>query len=121
MPDRKSLIYTLWLLTSLALVAWVSIAPNRKSGLVAPSSRPDCHRNNFTLHQAEPTAYLRAAMDADAVEGGNAFAWEDEEQNRVDALNEPHAYVLITCSFRKVPARQAISSRSILSHYPIRC
>jgi len=121
MPDRKSLLYTLWLLTSLVLLAWVSMTPNRKSGLVASSSRPDCHRINFPLHQAEPTAHLRAVMDADVVLGGHVPAWEGEEQDRVDALNAPHASCLIPCSFRKVPPLRVVSSRSILSHYPIRC
>lgn len=121
MPDRKSLVYTSWLLTSLVLLVWVSITPPRKSGVVVPSSRRDSHRNESSLHQAESTPYLRAAMDADAAPEGASLAWEEEEQDRVDALDEPRESFLVACSFRKAPTRQVISSRSILSHYPIRC
>lgn len=121
MPGRKSLIDTLWLLFSLAFLAWVLIAPNRNCGWVAVSSRPNCHRGDFARPQVEPTAHLRVGMADDAVPDGNALAWEDEEQDRVEALNEPRASLLITGSLRKVLTHRVISPCSILSHYPIRC
>ena len=121
MPDRKSLVSTLWLLSSLVLLASVLVAPTRKSGFVTVSSRPDCQRATFARPQAEPSTHLRAGMADDAVPQVNALPSEDEEQDRADALNEPRVSFLIPCSFRKVPDRQLIAPRSILSHYPLRC
>ena len=121
MPARKSLVYTFWLLPSLMLLAWVLVAPTWKSGLVAVSSQSDCQRNALAGPQAEPSSHLRAGMAGDDATQVDVLACEDEEQDRVDDLNEPRASFLITCSFRKLPARQSILPRSILSHYPIRC
>jgi hypothetical protein len=122
MPGRKSLIDTLWLLSSLALLAWVLAAPMvRKSGLVAVSSRPDCRRNDFALPPAEPRVHLRAGMAADADLEGDALAWEEEEQDRVDASER---------SSRVLPRHLCVPQGShspvglpppILSRYPIRC
>ncbi len=119
MPDRRSLVSTLWLTSSLALLASVLIAPIRTLGFV--SSRPDCLRRNFALPPGQPTTRLGAAMATDAVLELNALASEDEEQDRADALDEPRVSFLIPCSFRKVPDRQLIAPRSILSLYPLRC
>jgi hypothetical protein len=121
MPDRKSLVSTLWLASSLALLASVLVAPIRTSGLVTLSSRPDCLRRNFTLLPGQPTPRLSAVMAADAVLQMKALASENEEQDRADALDEPRASFLIPCSLRKVPDRQLIAPRSILSLYPLRC
>ena len=121
MPGRKSLVCTLWLLPSLMLLAWVLVAPTRKSGLVAVSSQPDSQRNTLAGPRAEPSTRLRAGMAGDDATQVDAFACEDEEQDRVDDLIEPRASFLITCSSRKLPARQSILPRSVLSHYPIRC
>ena len=121
MPGRKCLVYTLWLLPSLMLLAWVLVAPTWKSGLVAVSSQPDCQHKTLDGPQAEPSSHLRAGTAGDDATRVDALACEDEEQDRVDALNEPRASFLITRSFRKLTARQSILPRSILSHYPIRC
>ena len=121
MPGRKSLVYSLWLLSLLALLAWVQLEPTRKSGLATVSSRPDYHLNHFDPTKAKPTAYLRAGMADDADLEGSALACEDEEQDRVDVPNEPRVSLLVSCSFRKAAARPVISPPSILSHYPIRC
>ena len=51
----------------------------------------------------------------------DALPTESEEQERADALDEPRVSFLIPCSFCKVPDRQSIAPRSILSHYPLRC
>lgn len=117
MAGRKSLINTLWVLPSLMLLVWVLVSPTQKSGLVAVSSQPDCRRNTL----AEPSAHLRAGMADDDATQGDTLACEDEEQDRVDALNQPRASFLITCSFRTVPTRRLILPRSIHSHYPLRC
>ena len=120
MPGRKCLVHTLWLLSALVLLAWIPVAPTRKSGVVAVSSRSDCPRGNFARLQAELTA-RRAVMAPDADLAGDALACEDEEQDRVEVLNELRAPFFITCSFRMLPAYQMTSPCSIVSHYPIRC
>ena len=121
MPDRKSLVSTLWLTSSLALLASVLVAPIRTSGFVTVSARPDCLRRNFALPPGQPTTRLGAAMDTDAIVEVDALPSESEEQDRADALDEPRVSFLTPCSFRKVPDRQLIAPRSILSLYPLRC
>jgi hypothetical protein len=105
----------------LALLAMVLVAPVRTSGFVTVSSRPDCLRRNFALPPDQPTTRLSAAMATDAVQEVNALPSENEEQDRADALDEPRVTFLIPCSFRKVPDRQSIAPRSMLSFYPLRC
>jgi hypothetical protein len=112
MPDRKSLVSTLLLTSSLALLT---------SGFVTVSSRPDCLRRNFALTVGQPTTFLCAAMATDAVLQMKALLSEDEEQDRADPLDEPRVSFLIPCSFRKNPDRQLIAPRSNLSLYPLRC
>jgi hypothetical protein len=121
MPDRKSLICTLWLTTSLALLASVLVAPIRASGFVCASSWPDCLPRNSALPPGQPTTRLRAAMATDAVLEVDALLSESAEQDRADALEEPRVSFLIPCSFREVPNRQLIAPRSILTLYPLRC
>lgn len=121
MPGRKSLIHTLWVLPSLMLLVWVLVAPTRQSGLVDVPSQPDSRRGTLAGPEAEPSPHLRAGMADDDATQADTLACEDEEQDRVDALNEPRASFLITCAFRAAPARQLILPRSIRSHYPIRC
>ncbi len=119
--DRKSLIFALGLIPSLALPAWVLVVPIRTSGFVTVSFRPDCLRLNFALSPGQSTACLIAAMATKAVLQVDAFPSEDEEQDRAVAANESRVSFLIPCSFRKIPDRQLIAPRSILSLYPIRC
>jgi hypothetical protein len=121
MPDRKSLVCTPWLTSLLALLASVLVAPIRTSGFVSVSSRPDCLRRNFALSPVQPTTRLSAATATDAVLQVNALPSENEEQDWADPLDEPRVSILIPCSFRKVPDRQMIAPRSILSLYPLRC
>ncbi len=121
MPDRKSLASTLWLTSSLALLASVLIVPLRTSGAVSASSQPDCLRLDFALAPGQPTTCLGAAMATDAVLQVNALPSESEEQEPVEALDEARVSFLIPGSFRKVPDRQLIAPRSILSLYPLRC
>jgi hypothetical protein len=59
-------------------------------------------------------------MADDAVVEVKALPSENEEQD-ADALHEPQVSFLIPWSFRKVPDRQLIAARSILSLYPLRC
>jgi hypothetical protein len=120
-PDRKSFVFTLWLTSSLALLASVLVEPIRTSGFITVSSRPDFLRRNFAPPPDQPTTLLTTAMATDAVLQVNALPSENEEQDRADALDEPRLSFLIPCSFRKVPDRQLIAPRSILSHYPLRC
>jgi hypothetical protein len=121
MPDRKSLVSTLCLTSSLALLASVLVAPIRTSGFVSVSSWPDCLRRIFALPPGQPATRLSAVMATDAVLRVNALPPASEEQEQSDALDEPRVSFLIPCSFRKVPDRQLIAPRSILSLYPLRC
>jgi hypothetical protein len=121
MPDRKNLVCTLWLASSLALLASVLVAPIRTSGFVTLSSPSDCLRRNFAVLPGQATTRLSAAMATDTVLLVNALPSENEEQDGADALDEPRVTFLIPCSFRKVPDRQLIAPRSILSLYPLRC
>jgi hypothetical protein len=121
MPDRKSLVSTLWLTSSLALLSSVLVAPIRMSGFVTVSSRPDCLRLNFALPLGQPTTRLSAAMSTDVVLQVNALPSDNEEQDWDVALDEPQASFLIPCSFHKILDRQSIAPRSILSFYPLRC
>ena len=119
-PDFRSLVFTLWLASSLALVASV-VAPIRASGFVDHMSRPDCLRRNLAPPSVQPTTSLSASLAPDAVLHVNALPSENEELDPADALDEPRVSFLVPCSFRKVPDRPLIAPRSIPSLYPIRC
>jgi hypothetical protein len=136
MPDRKSLVSTLWLACSLVLLASVLVAPIRTSGFVTVSSRPDCLRRNFALPPGQPKARLSVGMATDSVLQVEALPPENEEQERADALDEsseneeqeradavvePRVTFLIPCSFRKFPERPLTAPPSILSLRPLRC
>jgi hypothetical protein len=121
MPDRKSLVSTLWLTSSLALLASVLVTPIRASGFVSASSWPDCLRPNFALPAGQPTTRLIEAIATDALLQVNALPSENEEQDRADPLDEPRVSFLSPCSFRKVPDHQLIAPRSIVTLYPLRC
>jgi hypothetical protein len=121
MPDRKSLICTLWLTSSMALLASVFVAPIRTSGFVSFSCRSDCVRRTSALLPGQPTTRLNAAMDTDSVPQVNAIPSENEEQDRADPLDEPRVAFLSPCSFRNLPDHQLIAPRSIVSLYPLRC
>lgn len=121
MPGRRSLVHKLCLISTLALLVWMPSTPNRNSELVAVSRRPDCLINRPVPPQVEPMAHLGGGMADGAVFERKAPAWEEEEQDSVDALHEPRVSFLNTCSFRKAPALHVISPRAVLSHYPIRC
>ena len=120
MSGRKSLIFALGLIPSLALLTWVLVVPIRSSGLVPVSVRPDCLRLDFALPLGQPTACLSIAMATEAVLQVDAFPSDDEEQDRAVAANEPRVSFLIPCSFRKISTRQLIPPRSIHSTYPLR-
>ncbi len=121
MPNRKSLVFTLWLTSALLLLASVLVAPVRTSGPVTVASWLDCLGRNFALPPGQPTILLGAATATDAVLQVNALLSENEEQDRADALDEPRVLFLIPCSFRNTPDRQLIAPRSLLSLYPLRC
>jgi hypothetical protein len=120
MPDRKSLVSMLWLASSLAVLALVLVAPTRATELLTDTSRIDCPSRNLALAPGEPTTHFSAGMATDAGLEVNALPSENEELE-ADALDEPRVSFLIPCSFRKVPDRQLIAPRSILSLYPLRC
>jgi hypothetical protein len=121
MPDRKSLVSPLWHTSWLALLASVLVAPIVTSGIVSISFQPDGFRGNFALPPGQPPTRLSATTATDAGLAVNAFASEDEEQDRADPLTETRVSFLIPSSFRKVSDGQLIAPRSILSHYPLRC
>jgi len=121
MPARQRLVFTLWLTSSLVLLASVLAAPLRTSGFVTVSSRPDGLRGSLTLPPGQPTTCLSTAMATDTVAQVNALPAEDEERDPADALGEPQASLVIPCSFRKVLGCRLIARRPIPSLYPLRC
>ena len=94
MPDRKSLVSTLWLTSSLALLASVLVCADPDvRRLVSVSFRPDCLRRNFALPPGEPTTRLGAAMATDTVLQVNALPSENEEQDRADPLGRASSFL----------------------------
>ena len=118
MPDRKRLVTTLWLASFLPLVL---VVPDRTSGSVTGSSQPDCLSRSSAQPSSPPKTHIDAAKATDAVLQANAVPNDNEEEERADAPNEPRVSFLIPHSLRKVPDRQLIARRSILSFYPLRC
>ena len=112
MSDRKSLVCTLWVTSSLALLASVLVALNRASEFVAVSSRPDCVRRDLDPPPDQSTTCVSAAMATDSVLQVNALVSENEEPDRADPLGEPRVPFLIPCSFRKVTDRQVTVPRA---------
>ncbi len=121
MPDRKSLVFTLWLTTSLALLASVQVAPIRVSGFVGVSSATECQLSDFDQSPGQTTTHFSAAIATDAVLQVNALPSENVEQDRADTREVPRVSFLIPQSFRDDHDRQLIFPRSILSLYPLRC
>jgi len=121
MPDRKSLVFALWLTSSLALLASMLVEPIRTPEFATVSSRPDCLRRNFALSQGQPTTRLSSAMATESVLREKALYSENEEQDGADRLDERRVSFLIPSSFRKDRDRQFIVPSSILSLYPLRC
>ena len=121
MHDRNRLVPTFWLASALVVLASVLMTPIRTSGSVTGSPRHDCLCRDLALPSGPTTPHLGAPLTTDAVNRVNALPAEDEEQDRADALDEPRVSFLIPCSFRKVPGRQSIAPRTLLSLYPLRC
>ena len=121
MPDRQSLVSTIWLTSVLTLLAWVLAAPIPTSGSVTISAPVDGPHPNRVLPPGQPTTCLSSTVPPNDVFDVNALPTEDEEQDRADAAHEPRPSFLIPCSLRKVFARKLIAPRSILSLYPLRC
>lgn len=122
MPNRRNnLISAFWRTSSLALLAWMLVAPIRTSGVANVSSRPDCHCRDSALPLGQPKTSLSAVMDTGVVLRMKALPFEDEEQDWAGALDVLRASFLIPCSFHKAPDRQSIAPRSALSFYPLRC
>ncbi len=121
MPNRKCLVSTLWLITSLALLASVMVAPIRTPALPTVSSRTDCLRRNFARPPGQPTTLLREAMAMSLILEANALSPEEEEQHRDNPQNESRATFRTPGSFRKIADHQLSSLGSIDSRYPLRC
>src|SRR4051794_24667292 len=100
MTNRKRLVSTFWLTSSLTLLALALVAPIRTSGIATASSRPDCLRRNFALTLAQRTIRLSAAIATDDVLEDDALLSEDEEQDRAVAADEPRVTFLLPYSFR---------------------
>ena len=121
MPDRKNFISALWLTFSLALLASIVVVPIRTPRFVCVASSPDCARRSFAPLPTQPTTRLKAAIATNILLELNALPFENEEQDRTDALDEPRISFQILCSSHKAPDRQLIVPSSILSLYPLRC
>ena len=121
MPNRKCLVSTLWLTTSLALLASVLVAPIRTPAFTTVSSRPDCLRRNFARPPGQPTTLLGEATTMSLILEANALSSEDEEQNRDNPQGESRVPLRTPGSFRKIPDHQLSALGSIDSLYPLRC
>jgi len=121
MPECKRLVFTFWLMSALALLVAVLIAPFRTSGFAKVSSGSHFMHRSFAIPSYEPVAFWSVGIGNEAVDEGTALPSEDEELERADALDEPQVSFLIPVCFRKVPDRQLIAPCSVLSLYPLRC
>jgi hypothetical protein len=124
MPDRRSFDSTLWLralLTLLAIVASVQVAPTQTWGGAAVSSLHDCLQGNFAQRSVEPTILRSVSPAPDDVLQVKALAPEDEKQSWGFAPGESRVSFLMPWCFRTVPDRQLIASPSVLSLYHLRC
>lgn len=136
MPDRKSLISTFWLTSTLVLLAAVLVAPIRTPRIHTASSRSAGFHRTCALPPASPKARLSAATVIHTVLQMKALPSENKVQDRADAqdkalenegpdwaeaLNEPRASFFIPGFFRKVSVRQLIAPPSIISLCPLRC
>lgn len=121
MLNRKSLVATIWLASSLALLASIPGTPIQTPGFITVSAQPNCLLRNFAQPPGQSATSLTASTATDTVLSMKALPREEEEQDRVDALDEPRVSFLIPYSFRKVLDRQSIAPCPILSLYPLRC
>ncbi|WP_422931539.1 hypothetical protein [Singulisphaera sp. PoT] len=121
MPDRKSLVFTLWLTSLVALLASILLAPVPTSAFITVTSQPDCPHRHCSLCPGPSTSSFSAAMATDVVRQVTALPFEIEEQDRTDILDEPRVAFLVLSFFRKDLDRKVIAPRSILSLYPLRC
>ena len=121
MPDRKRHVSTVLLISTLALLAAILVAPIRSSEFATVSSRFNCLCRDFALPPSQPATRLNAPTAADVVIQALALPAEKDEQDGADALDEPRLSFLIPFSLRRVPDPQVSTPRSILSLYPLRC
>ena len=121
MSDRKSLVSAFWLSSALAFLVPVLVAPGRTLGFAPVSPRAESLRPDFVIFPGQSTTGIDAVPAIDEVLQVSALASENEEQDRVDALDEPRVSFLLPCSLPKAPDRQSIAPRPILSLYPLRC
>ena len=104
MPDRKSLVSTLWLTSSLALLASVLVAPIQTSRYVTVSSRPGCLSRNFHLPPGQPPDPPQPSDgDGRRPEGGCPLLLRVKSQERADALDEPRVSFWSPSSFQEGP------------------
>jgi hypothetical protein len=121
MTDRKRLVATLWLASSLALLAPVLVGPIQTSGLLTVASPPHSVRRIFALSPGQPVIRDSAGTATDAILEVTALPSENEEQDPADPLDGPRVSYLIPSSFGNVPDRHLIAPPSILSLFPLRC
>lgn len=124
MADCIRLVSKLWLATSLALLAWVLVAPMETSGSVTVSSCPGLACRDFSPSRSQAAACLSAGTDSDdvlKVEACPSEVEDNDEKNRDAALCESRLSSLTTCILSFVPDRRPIAPPSILSFHPLRC
>ncbi len=121
MPNRKILISTLGLASSLVFLAIFILAPSQSLRFVAFSAPSESTIANSSSDTRQPTSFLSTAISPESVLVVDALRSETEEQDLADPLDEPRISFLNPRSFRNDTDRQLIVPRSILSHYPLRC
>jgi hypothetical protein len=122
MPSRQGLTSRLWLTTTLVLLVSVVISPLRIPGLAPVSSHLHRFRRNIALTPIQFRITICAPKSTDSAPQVKAILYDnEEEEDRVDALDERRVSHEIPHFFRKVSNRPLIARRSILSRYPLRC
>ena len=121
MSDQKSLVFTLGLVALVLLLVTVPSRPIRTSEFDAVSFERDGVRHNIAVRSSQSKPHLCAGTGAGAVLEVNALRSENDEEDRVDAVDERRISFSVPCCFRTISDHQLIVPRSIISLYPLRC
>lgn len=123
MRDRKSLVPTVWISSTLALLASVLAAPILSAGFSALVVRPTCLRRNFALPCTESPARLALSATAASAPPATELSSAIEREER-DPLDLPRSFrtsfVLERPSGDVSPFHRS-DPLPACSTYPLRC
>ena len=122
MPARQCLLSILLLGSLLMLLASRPVAAARPPGSPPISaSDADCLCPTSDQLPGQPASLLDAPVSSDALPSVTALAFENEEQDRVEAPHQVRVAFSIPRSFRMIHDRQSLLPCSVSSLYPLRC